>query len=342
MKPFFPERAYFEPMSLNYPLGQKLNKLFKDRGIETHVMISSKIYNAIPADNIREKYANAKRTLIVSVKKGNVLYKCKPSADYEFSISSNCPANCEYCYLYTVKSRKPYIRVFVNLEDILALVEDYIKKSEKKITTFEASSLSDPLSVEHLTGNLAKTISFFGKKENARLRVVSKYDNVDSLLNIEHNGHTKFRFSVNSRYVIKNFEHNSASFDERITALSKIFDAGYPTGVIIAPIMIYGNWKEEYKELIETLAKKIDSKKCLEPFSFEMIQHRFTKDAKSTILERFPGTKLDMDEEKRILKWGKFGRFKYVYPSEISNEMKEYISKLIDENFSNYVIEYFT
>lgn len=35
---------------------------------------------------------------------------------------------------------------------------------------------------------------------------MTKYDNVDPLLHLPHNGHTRFRFSVNTEYVVRNFE----------------------------------------------------------------------------------------------------------------------------------------
>lgn len=39
-----------------------------------------------------------------------------------------------------------------------------------------------------------------------RLRFVTKYQHVEPLLQLKHNGHTRIRFSVNADYVIKNFE----------------------------------------------------------------------------------------------------------------------------------------
>ena len=172
--------------------------------------------------------------------------------------------------------------------------------------------------------------------------MVTKFSNVDSLLNLKHNGKTHFRVSINSRYIIKNFEHNTASYDERIEAASKLAEASYPIGFIVAPIMIYAGWREEYLELFENLQGKINMKKSAEPITFELIQHRFTPIAKKFILERFPNTKLDMDESKRTLKWGKFGRFKYVYPKEEAVEIKKYFNSLIKEKFPNAKIEYFT
>lgn len=342
MKLFMPERVFFEPSSLKYPLGQSLYHFFETQGIEVIKTSIQGVSRQIPGNTQAEKYARSKKSLLVTINKGLNFDVCKPSADFQFSLVSNCPGHCEYCYLQTTQGQKPYLKVFVNLEDIFDAVKKHITNNDNRLTTFEVASLGDPLALEHLTGSVAKTIQFFGTLENAKLRIVSKYNNVDSLLPIQHNGNTRFRVSINSRYVIDSFEHNTSSFDERIEAASKIAQAGYPIGFIVAPIMVFEGWKEQYKELFDRLKIQIDTGKSGEPVTFELIQHRFTPIAKQHILERFPNTKLEMDEEKRMLKWGKFGRFKYVYPKETSEEIKEYISSLINERFPNGKIDYFT
>lgn len=342
MKPFIPERVFFEPSSLKYPLGQQLFEYFRQRNIEVIKAPLQSISRAIPGGTEKEKYARSKKTLVVTTKKSLNFDVCKPSADFEFSLVTNCPGNCEYCYLQTTQGYKPYLRTYVNLEDIFNAIIIHIKKNDERLTTFEVASAGDPLAIEHITGSLAKTIEFFGSLDNARLRVVTKFSSVDSLINLKHNGHTRFRVSINSRHVIKNFEHNTANFEERIEAASKISDAGYPTGFIVAPIMIYKGWKEEYMELFDKLKSSINTVKQSEPVTFELIQHRFTATAKKFILERFPNTKLDMDESKRMLKWGKYGRFKYVYPKDAATDMKDYIISLINDRFPQAIIEYFT
>lgn len=342
MKLYMPERVFFEPQSLNYPLGQKLYEYFESIGTEVKKISIQNVMRNIPGEDEKAKYARAKKTLVVRVKKDLNFDVCKPSADYAAPIVTNCAGNCEYCYLHTTQGHKPYLVVYVNLEEIFDSMRKHIEKKGGLDTSFEVACMGDPLALEHITGALAKTIEFFGTLENGSLRVVTKFDHVDPVLHLKHNGHTRFRVSINSRYVIKNFEHNTANFDERIEAASKLSAAGYPIGFIVAPIMVYGNWKEEYLELFDRLKEQVDITKSTEPVTFELIQHRFTETAKNIILQRFPKTKLDMDEAKRMLKWGKFGRFKYVYPKEIAQEIKEYISGLIKERFPHAVIEYFT
>lgn len=342
MKLFMPQRIIFEPSSLDYPLGKEIYSFFKDKNVE---MIDATARNAarfIPGVTHAEKYANSKKTILVTTNKINKLDVCKPSADYQFSIVSNCPGNCEYCYLQTTQGTKPYIKVFVNLDDIFDVIKKYIKQNDNKITTFEVASLGDPLALEHITGSLAKTIEFFSGLENGRLRVVTKYNNVDSILKLNHKGNTQFRISINSKYVIDNFEHNTAKLDERIEAVVNLANAGYPIGFLVAPIMQYENWKEEYASLFQKLENYLGQHLSNESLTFELIQHRFTTVAKELILHRFPKTKLDMDEENRSLKWGRFGRYKYVYQKEQAEEIKKYMLSLILERFPKAEIKYFT
>ncbi|TCO74614.1 spore photoproduct lyase [Marinisporobacter balticus] len=336
MKLFMPDVVYMDPKSLKYDVGKIVKAYLENQNITIIDSRTVKIEGKTPSEN----YAKAKKTVYITVNGQKKLRSCKPSADYQFALSSSCPGHCEYCYLQTTQGEKPFMKVFVNIEEILHVIQEHIDKHLPDITTFESGSITDPVGLEHLTGNLKRCIEFFGKSEKGRLRVITKYDHVDSFLNINHNKHTKFRFSINTRTVIDKFEHNTARFEERIEAARKIAGSGYPIGFIIAPIMMYDGWEKEYKELLNRLKCQLGDYD--DTITFELIQHRFTATAKELILKRFPKTELDMNEQTRRLKWGPYGKFKHVYPKEKSNEIKDYISLLINDNFKNATIEYFT
>ncbi|MBU3100342.1 MULTISPECIES: spore photoproduct lyase [Clostridium] len=336
MKLFIPDIAYIDPKLLKFEESKKTIKYLEK--LKVPIVNSKKV--VIDSGSPEKNYAVAKKTVLFTTNGQKKLVSCKPSADYQFSLSSSCPANCEYCYLQTTQGEKPFMKIFLNIEEILENIQTYIDANLPSITSFECASITDPIALEHLSGNLKKCIEFFGRSEKGRLRLVTKFDDVDPFLKLKHNKHTKFRFTLNTPYVIDNFEHNTSTFKERIGAVKKIASAGYPIGFIIAPIMIYDNWRSEYKELFETL--KIALADYKDEVSFELIQHRFTKAAKELIVQRFKNTKLDLDEEKRLLKWGPYGKFKYVYKKPESEDIKNYISELINNNFDLAIIEYFT
>jgi spore photoproduct lyase len=338
---FIPDLVYFEPAALDYPKGQKIHQWAEQQGIPIRITSSHNRITNLPGETDQEKYRMAKRTLVVGLRKTLDFDQSKPSAEYAIPISTGCMAHCHYCYLQTTLGAKPYIRVYVNIDDILDRASRYIEERAPEITRFEAACTSDPVGIEHITGSLKELIEFMGQQPLGRLRFVTKFHHVDSLLDARHNGNTRFRFSVNADYVIKNFEPATSSFDERIEAAGKVARAGYPLGFIIAPIIWHDGWEDGYRQLLEKLAAALPPEATTN-LTFELIQHRFTKTSKRVIMERYPKTKLEMDEAKRKYKWGRWGQGKYVYPDEQAQALREFITERIFEHFPQSNIDYFT
>lgn len=338
---FIPELVYFEPASLDYPKGRSIMEWVKSLNIPYRMTTSHNRITNLPGDTELEQYKIAKRTLVVGIRKTLKFDTSKPSAEYAIPIATGCMGHCHYCYLQTTLGAKPYIRVYVNTDDILAAAKGYIDERIPEITRFEAACTSDPVGLEPITGSLRELIAFMADQEYGRLRFVTKFHYVDSLLHLKHNGHTRIRFSVNAKYVIKHFEPSTSRFEDRIEAAAKIARAGYPLGFIIAPIIWHDGWQEGYAELLSSLAEALpeDASRNL---TFELIQHRFTKTAKNVIERRYPRTKLEMDIEKRKYKWGRWGQGKYVYPDEQAEALRMFISERIFEHFEDAKIEYFT
>ncbi|MBE7896552.1 spore photoproduct lyase [Paenibacillus polymyxa] len=340
-KPFMPDLVFFEPDALNYPKGQRIMDWVKTKDIPYRMTTSHNRITNLPGETEVEKYRVAKKTLVVGIRKTLTFDQSKPSAEYAIPISTGCMGHCHYCYLQTTLGAKPYIRIYVNTDDIISAAKAYIEERAPEITRFEAACTSDPVGLEHITGSLGDLIRFMADEEFGRLRFVTKYHHVDPLLDIKHNGHTRIRFSINSDYVIKQFEPATSRFEERIEAAGKIARAGYPLGFIIAPIIWYDGWEEGYGELLRRLGETLPQH-ATKDLTFELIQHRFTKTSKAVIEKRYPKTKLEMDIEKRKKKWGRWGQNKYVYPDEQQNALREFITERIFEHFPLSRIEYFT
>ncbi len=341
--PFQPRRVFFEQRAMAYPLAQELYDRFAADKVPIRMIESHNRVTGIPGGTPQIAYREAKRTLVVGVKVGLEFDTCRPSADYEFAMGTSCPGGCQYCYLATTLGRKPYVRVYVNIDEILASIKRHIEARLPETTSFEASSTSDPLAVEHLTGNLGRAITFFGQQEHGLLRLTTKFHLVDSLLNLPHNERTRFRFSVNSEKIITTYEQQTAALSERLTAAAKVARAGYPLGFVIAPLFLYPGWQDDYGKLLDDLQEALGTiNPTGDNLTFELIQHRFTKSAKRVILERFPHTSLDLNEENRMYKWGKYGRGKYVYPKEAAQKLEQYMNAEIMRRFPQAKVEYFT
>jgi spore photoproduct lyase len=336
---FTPRRVLFEKDALEYPLGQELYRRFGQEGIPVRLVASHNCITGIPGKTPREAYLEAKRTLVVGVRRTLKFETCRPSAHYQLPLNTSCSGKCEYCYLHTTLGNRPYLRVYVNVDEILAAAEGYIKERAPETTLFEGAATSDPIPVERYTGSLKKAIEFFGSRDFGRFRFVTKFTEVDSLLDADHRGHTRFRFSINTPEVIKKYDHGTPGIGKRLEAAGKVAAAGYPLGFIIAPIMIYPGWEGQYRDLMASLRKALGPA-AERDVTFELISHRFTARAKRRILEVFPSSTLPMGEENRRFKYGQFGYGKYVYPKETMETIGSLFRDGLADTFPGARVEY--
>ena len=337
---FKPNKIIVEEAALQYSKGQELLDRFTKEGKEIQIL-PKKGRIQVKAGTPKEKFEQAKNTLVVGVRKTLEFESCKPSAHYQIPLVTGCMGMCEYCYLNTRLANQSYVRVYVNIEEILQKAKQYIEQRKPEITIFEAAATSDPIPVEGYTHNLEKAIQMMASEEYGRLRFVTKYPFVDSLLSINHQEHTQIRFSMNTKYVIENYEHRTGSLEKRIEALGKVAKANYPVGIMIAPVFLYPNWKEEYQELMEKIKISLREKELEAiPIQFEIVTHRYTIAAKNKIQECYPNTTLPMQEEDRKFKYGQFGYGKYLYRPEEIKEIKQFFEEIVKEKFPNGKILY--
>jgi spore photoproduct lyase len=324
-------------------------------GVQDIELLTGDRLPPIGGDTTRASYAKAKSTLAVVVAPPSKLklQPIPPSADWRFDLAEGCPAHCQYCYLAGSLTGPPVTRAYANLDDILGNLDGYLGHGAVTSgtaarggegTTFEASCYTDPLGIEAVTGSLSAAITHFGRHSwagPAELRATTKFDDVDPLLALPHNGRTRIRLSINAAGVAGRFEGGTASVPRRVTALGKLGRAGYPIGLTIAPIMPIADWRSGYDDLLRSVAVELGTVADLD-LTVELITHRFTPRSKEVLLGWYPRTHLEMSEDLRRQKRGKFGAVKHVYPAPVMNELKQWFSAAIPLHLPAARILYFT
>ena len=76
--------------------------------------------------------------------------------------------------------------------------------------------------------------------------------------------------------------------------------------------------------------------------TIELITHRFTPGSKDVLTDWYPATKLEMNEESRALKRGRFGSRKYVYRAETMRELRGWFEEAIAERLPEARVLYWT
>lgn len=332
-----PRRVVATPAALDHPHGRRMVATVEALGIEVERLRANRL-TGVRGETERETYARAKSTLaiVVSPPSRRALQPIAPSADWRVDLAEGCPAHCQYCYLAGSLSGLPVTRVYADLDDILAGLAAYAgrgtvtSRSAARAgegTTFEASCYTDPLALEHLTGSWRRAVAHFAAWDApVQLRWTTKYADVDTFVGVPHAGRTRVRFSVNAAPVSDRMEGGTATVADRLAALRRLALDGYPVGLTIAPIMPVPDWRRHYAALLDRVASAVAGVAGLD-LTAELITHRFMPGSKEVLLGWYPRTRLEMDEESRRRKHGKFGAVKYVYPRETMTELRTWFER---------------
>ena len=228
------DAVYYEPDSLHYPLGKQLKEQYGDLPwfpIENHNRIEEM------QQQPNSRFAQLKRHLVVGVRKTHKYVENFKISDYLVPYtSSGCTAMCLYCYLVCHYNKCAYLRLFVNREQMLDRLIAASQKAPRPMT-YEIGSNSDLVLENQVTGNLTWTIPAFAEKGRGFLTFPTKFADVGPLLGLRHEGKTIFRMSVNPQPVISHIELGTAPLEQRVEALNQMRRAGYPCGILIAPVI---------------------------------------------------------------------------------------------------------
>lgn len=242
---------------------------------------------------------------------------------------------CMYCYLVCNYNKCAYLRLFVNREEMLNKIIKVCNESEKELV-LEIGSNSDLILENTITGNLEWTIeNFISRTTKGYLTFPTKFCMVDPILNLNHDGRIIVRVSVNPKGIISKIEIGTSPLNKRVEAINKLKEADYKVGILIAPIVLVENWKEQYEELIKYLAEKLSEKTKSNVF-FELIFMTYSYIHNAINTEAFPNNPVLYDKEKMTGR----GRGKYTYKKEVRQEAEEYIRMLMKKYFPNNEIKY--
>lgn len=324
------DAVYYEPLALEYPLGKELHERYKAL---PWIEIGS--HNRIPELSSAENkdFPKLKQHLIIGIRKTHKYVENHKVSDWLVPYtSSGCRAMCLYCYLVCNYNKCSYLRLFVNREQMM----DKILKLDATAPTpqtFEIGSNSDLVLENVVTGNLPWTIERFAQKGRGHITFPTKFDMVQPLLDLNHQGKTIFRMSMNPEEIIRRVELGTSSLDSRIRAVNEMAEAGYKIGILIAPVILLPAWKQMYGGLIEKLADELSEKVRREGFiEIILMTYSFVHNAINT--DAFPNATPLYDPS---LMTGR-GRGKYCYRNDVRTEAEVFLREQVEQKLKMHIL----
>ena len=311
------DAVYYEPGILSYSLGEKLKEDFGDIPwipIESHNSIKEM------QEKPNSEFGHMKRNLIIGIRKTHKYVENHKVSDYLVPYtSSGCTAMCLYCYLVCNYNKCAYLRLFVNREQMLDRIIKKGRESGNPLT-FEIGSNSDLVLENTITDNLLYTIPRFAVEGVGKITFPTQFHMVEPLLGLEHRGKVIFRMSVNPQNIISRVELGTSSLKQRIQAVNQMCEAGYPCGLLIAPVILMEGWREMYIGLLEELEAGL-TRKMKEQMFLEVILMTYSYIHRAINSEAFPAAPDLYDKEQMTGR----GRGRYCYRADSREEAEVFL-----------------
>ena len=331
---FRPDAIFYEENVKEYELGKRLLNIYEAEKVPMTI-----IENHNNIEEMRNKenteFPKMKRNLIIATRKTHKYVENHKVSDFLVPYtSSGCIAMCMYCYLVCNYNKCAYLRLFVNREQMLDKLKNTANKSDKDLV-FEIGSNSDLVLENTITGNLEWTIENLKDNPKGRITFPTKFDMVDPILDLNHNGKVIVRMSLNPEEIINRVEFGTSRLKNRLEAINKLVEAGYEVGILIAPIILVDNWKELYENLLKEMQEKLSIKAKKSVF-FELIFMTYSYVHNAINHEAFPNA---IELYNKEIMTGR-GKGKYAYKPSVKAEAQKYMEELMHKYFPNNEIKY--
>lgn len=321
------DEIYISPESKDTEVAKRLKSLFPNKVQNYSKALKLQEINTGVLDS--EDFNLSKRRLLVKKYEGKFFKQC-PGGNtnsaccnyFVLNLGSQCHFNCSYCYLQNFINTA-FMVIYSNIEDALEELTEVSKKMKDHKARIGTGEVIDSLGLDPLTLYSQKIIEHIKDLPNLQLELKTKSDFVDHLLNLNHGGNTTFSWSINPEHIIKNEEHDTASFQERIEAAKKALNAGYSLSFHIDPVIWHQDWKKNYSELVDVITQNFEPKDI--PY-VSLGALRFQPNQRHMMKERFSRASIVNQAEMFLSKDGKLR-----YDADLRSEMFKYIIECFKE-----------
>ncbi|MDI6854669.1 MAG: radical SAM protein [Deltaproteobacteria bacterium] len=206
--------------------------------------------------------AESKTTLLLALQKGPFWRPCPGTRDYvccgyqTLQVTVNCPFDCAYCILQSYINL-PVTTIFVNIEDLLAELDQKLAEDPEKIRRLGTGEFGDSLALDGIMGLNERLIPFFARHPRAVLEIKTKWHDLAPLLPLGPNRQVIFAWSLNPPAIVRNAERGSASLGARLKAARQAQDAGFRLAFHFDPIIYFPGWEEAYRDTVARLAAAV-------------------------------------------------------------------------------------
>lgn len=260
------------------------------------------------------------------------------------SFGYGCLYNCSYCYMK--RHKHTGLDIAINTGDILTAINNHAyftpvdkpNQTHEVLTTYDISCNED-FALHAKYHEWEKIFEFFKKHPLAMGSFATKYVNKD-LLNFNPEGKIRIRFSLMPQSYADLLEPKTSKIMDRIKAIDTFIDAGYDVHINFSPVIVAGNWLEEYKHLFNMVNDHVSHKNIVKA-EVIFLTHNENKHIYNMV-NNIPGEEeylwVPTIQENKISQYGgKNIRYKHHLKNDFINSFIKLHDEIIPWNTIRYI-----
>jgi DNA repair photolyase len=274
-------------MDTRLPQDDEILYLIEKTGMTPEPVTDSQpVYDAI--NSASDPITAAKSILYITQNKGAVIRECPGTSHYtccDYTIlhtGTFCTMDCSYCILQAY-FHPPVLQYFAGHGRLASALKQTF--AQPKIYRIGTGEYTDSLIWEKISQGPKFLVETFAQQTNSLLELKTKTINVDSLLDLDHNGRTVLAWSVNTPGIIQSEEKGTAALAARLATAKKCEAKGYKLAFHFDPLIIYDGCEDDYKQVVHSIFSHVN------PANIVWISigtFRFMPPLKGIIESRFP------------------------------------------------------
>jgi len=322
------QTIYIEKEVFNHPRTERIVKQLKPKNI-----IECEHYKEVfnpKAQNFRIQKQNP--ALILAKKNGTRVFPSPEGfgiggqQNFYFSHMLNCLYDCRYCFLQGMYSSANYV-MFVNYEDFMEDIKSIADKATSPVYFFSGYDC-DSLAYEPVTHFVKEFLPFFQPLNNAILELRTKSTNIKELINHAAFDHGVVAFSFTPDEISREVEHKVPAIDKRLRAMQALSEKGWPIGLRLDPLIYHPEFKEIYKNLIESIFSHIKAELI---HSVSVGPMRFPDNMYQKIVKLYPQDPL---LSHPLYRQGKV----FSYQQELEQAMKQWVYENLKQHVNQALL----
>jgi spore photoproduct lyase len=241
--------------ALHTDLGRALFVQFSGRGARTEITTGSQVAVRRTSSGLVTLYAAAapEQGWIRPAEHGTLFVR---PAEHYVRHADGCQFDCDYCYLRATSALRPvvvYTDVQAAIQQIKAVLVASPHDSYPLLNLGEYADSMVAAPDFRFVPELVEAVPGIG----ANLELRTKSDEIESLLTLDHQGHTTVAFSL-SPQASSGYERRTAGTPARIAAAGRLQEHGYRIALKFEPMLATESWQSEFEETVRAVRASLD------------------------------------------------------------------------------------